>query len=411
MMSRARRVRPHAVTGSPREEGWLRVRVLVAGHTYLRRFNQRKWEAFADLSPSHASLLVVPNGWRDPHFGFVAPEPPAHPRVNLRVTRAAFRGQGTLTFHVDPRLVAAARRFRPDVVLVEQEPHSLLALQGRWLARLLPGRPAFTFFTWGSPANHRRRLRSSSLRRGALRAARLAIAGNQAACDQLRAAGFGGSIERIPQVGVDLSDPPRGTRTRLRSELGLSGVVVGFVGRLIPEKGVLDLADALAGLGHLDWTLLAIGRGPLRGALLDRLAASGLGSRLRLVEDADHQRVATLLTTLDALVLPSYATANWAEQFGHVLIEAMAAGCPVIGTKSGEIPHVVGGAGVVVPERDVATLRAALSRLIEDAALRARLAARGRSRVRCHFTHEQIARRLATCLEQSRTAVHAPSNA
>ena len=54
------------------------------------------------------------------------------------------------------------------------------------------------------------------------------------------------------------------------------------------------------------------------------------------------------------MVLPSYATANWAEQFGHVLIEAMAAGCPVIGTKSGEIPHVVGGAGVVVPERDVA---------------------------------------------------------
>ena len=386
------------------------MRVLVAGHTYLRQFNQRKWEAFADLSPRHAALLVVPNGWPDPHFGRVDPESSAHPRVHLQVTRALCRGRGALTFHVDPRVVGAARRFRPDVVLVEQEPHSLLALQARWLARLLPGRPPFTFFTWGSPSNRRRPLPPKALERGALRAARLAFAGNQAASDRLHAQGFGGLVHRIPQVGVDLPHRPDKTRTRVRAELGLAGVVVGFAGRLIPEKGVLDLANALTGLGRLDWTLLVIGRGPLRGALRDRLAAANLDRRLRLVEDADHQRVAALLTALDTLVLPSYATADWAEQFGHVLIEAMAAGCPVVGTNSGEIPNVMGDAGIVVPERDIAGLRTALRRLIEDAGLRARLAAQGRARVERRFTHDQLARRLATCLNQGLSQAAGPSD-
>ena len=153
------------------------MRVLVVSHTYLRRFNQRKWEAFADLSPGHAALLVVPNGWSDPHFGRVEPETPTHPRVRLHVARALLRGHGTLTFHIDPRLALAARRFRPDVVLVEQEPHSLLALQSRWLAGLLPGCPPFAFFAWGGPPNRRLALPLRILRRGALRAARVALPG------------------------------------------------------------------------------------------------------------------------------------------------------------------------------------------------------------------------------------------
>lgn len=387
------------------------MRVLVVSHTYLRRFNQRKWEAFADLSSRHAALLVVPHGWFDPHFGPVLPEPSAHARVTLHVARAVFRGHGTLAFHTDPRLALAARRFRPDVVLVEQEPNSLLALQARWLARLLPERPRFAFFTWGSPPNRRRPMLLRVLERGTLRAAGLALAGNRVASDRLRAAGFCRPIHRIPQVGVDLPDHPDGTRTLVQRELGLTGVAVGFAGRLIPEKGVLDLAAALTGLGHLDWTLLVVGRGPLSGALRKRFDRVHLAGRLRLVEDADHQRVCALLQALDVLVLPSYATADWAEQFGHVLIEAMAGGCPVVGTASGEIPHVIDDAGIVVPERDIAGLRCALRRLIEDAGLRARLAALGRARVRRHYTHARVARRLAWCLEQGRAATEDPPDA
>jgi glycosyltransferase involved in cell wall biosynthesis len=77
------------------------------------------------------------------------------------------------------------------------------------------------------------------------------------------------------------------------------------------------------------------------------------------------------------------------------LIEAMACGVPVIGSNSGEIPRVIGEAGLVVPEGDVAALREAIRHLAGDQELRQRLAAAGRARVLAHFTQEQVARKLA----------------
>ncbi len=96
---------------------------------------------------------------------------------------------------------------------------------------------------------------------------------------------------------------------------------------------------------------------------------------------------------LDVLVLPSRTQPNWKEQFGRVLIEAMSCGVPVIGSTCGEIPQVIGEAGLVFPEGDVAALRAALSRLIDQPELRAELARRGRARVLAEFTQAAIARR------------------
>jgi glycosyltransferase involved in cell wall biosynthesis len=72
-------------------------------------------------------------------------------------------------------------------------------------------------------------------------------------------------------------------------------------------------------------------------------------------------------------------------------MEAMACGVPVIGSASGEIPHVIGDAGLVVPEGDHVALRDAVARVLTDATLRRDLAAKGRQRVLECFTHERIA--------------------
>ena len=97
------------------------------------------------------------------------------------------------------------------------------------------------------------------------------------------------------------------------------------------------------------------------------------------------------LRELDALVLPARTQANWREQFGRVLVEAMACGVPVVGSTCGEIPGVIGDAGLVVPEGDVAALADALRRLRDDHQLRADLGGRGRARVLEHFTHAHVA--------------------
>jgi glycosyltransferase involved in cell wall biosynthesis len=91
------------------------------------------------------------------------------------------------------------------------------------------------------------------------------------------------------------------------------------------------------------------------------------------------------------LVLPSRTRPNWVEQFGRVLIEAMASGVPVVGSDSGEIPNVIGDAGLVFPEGDIGRLRAHLQSLIDDPGLWAALARRGRERVQARYTQARIA--------------------
>jgi len=99
---------------------------------------------------------------------------------------------------------------------------------------------------------------------------------------------------------------------------------------------------------------------------------------------------------LDVLVLPSRSRPNWVEQFGRVLVEAMACGVPVVGSDCGEIPHVIGDAGLVFPEGDAEALRAHLSRLMADADLRADLARRGRERVLARYTQARVAEETVT---------------
>ncbi len=106
---------------------------------------------------------------------------------------------------------------------------------------------------------------------------------------------------------------------------------------------------------------------------------------------AGAERVPEFLGGLDALVLPSLTYPNWKEQFGRVLMEAMACEVPVVGSDSGEIAHVIGDAGLVFPEGDVTALTDCLRRLRAAPELRRELAARGLARVRERYTQDRIA--------------------
>ena len=97
---------------------------------------------------------------------------------------------------------------------------------------------------------------------------------------------------------------------------------------------------------------------------------------------------------MDAFVLPSLTRPNWKEQFGRVLVEAMACETPVIGSRSGEIPGVIGDAGLLFQEGNVQELAACVRRMLDDPALYAQLAVKGRQRVLEHYTQEHIARQM-----------------
>jgi glycosyltransferase involved in cell wall biosynthesis len=166
--------------------------------------------------------------------------------------------------------------------------------------------------------------------------------------------------------------------------------VIGYVGRLVEEKGVHILLQAAAGLDG-DWVLKVVGTGPYAASLQALCAQLGIAKRVVWAGVVPSAEIPRVLNELDVLVLPSLTRRNWKEQFGRILIEAMACEVPVVGSSSGEIPHLIADAGLIFPEGDVEALRDALSRLMQEPDLRLALGQKGRARVLAHYTQQQIA--------------------
>jgi glycosyltransferase involved in cell wall biosynthesis len=215
------------------------------------------------------------------------------------------------------------------------------------------------------------------------------IAGNHDASQVLRRQGFARPIDVLPQLGVDTGRFYPQDGTPLRKQLGLSGFVAGYAGRFVPEKGLDTLIDGVAAIDGV--SLLLVGAGPMLRELQVRCSRQGIETRVRTVPPVNHEQLAPYLCTMDALVLPSRTTATWKEQFGHVLIEAMACGVPVIGSDSGAIPEVIGDAGLIFPEGRSDRLAEQLAVLRDHHDIRADFAKRGVQRVAERYTQERIA--------------------
>ena len=198
---------------------------------------------------------------------------------------------------------------------------------------------------------------------------------------------------RVIPPGVDVVrfQPDGAARAAVRARLGWSDdtPVVGFLGRFVAAKGLRLLMQALEG-GRQPWRALFVGGGPMAGEL--SAFSSAHPGRVRVLTDVAHDDVPQHLNAMDLMCAPSQTTARWREQFGRMLIEAMACGVPVVASRSGEIPHVVGDAGVIVDEADVASWRSSIERLLGDRAARRDLSARGIARARDKYAWPIVAR-------------------
>ena len=213
-----------------------------------------------------------------------------------------------------------------------------------------------------------------------------AIVGNHASGEVWRQKGYTGCMKVIPQFGIDptLFVPPS-------SRDAGRGFVIGIAGRrLVPEKGIDLLLEAVAQLPGI-WQLRIAGEGPAKSSLQALAKQLGIGDRVIFEGVLASERVPAFLQQLDVVVLPSRTLPNWQEQFGRVLVEAMACEVVVVGSDSGEIPNVIGQAGLIFPEGNVPALRDCLHRLQTNPDERLRLAKVGRERALAQFTQAQIA--------------------
>ncbi len=355
-----------------------RIRVLMVSKALVVGAYQRKLELLAS-APDLELTCVVPAAWGSQRFE------PAH-LSGYRMVVQPIRFNGSFHVFYFPRLAALLRDLHPDIVHLDEEPYNLATFLSTREALAAGARPIF--FTW---QNLERRYPPPFrwFEQWVFRHAAHAIAGNAEARDVLRRKRYHGPIAVIPQFGVD---PELFTPADPRPHAPEIDPVfkIGYAGRLVEEKGLFVLLEALAGLG-CPWRLSLFGDGPIRVALAARARNLGIGHRVFFHAAVPSVEMPRRLVQLDALALPSLTRPNWKEQFGRVLIEAMACGVPVVGSTSGEIPNVVGDAGLLVPEGDSRALRTALERLASDRALTTELSSRGRARVLERFTHQHVA--------------------
>lgn len=353
------------------------MRVLMISKACVVGIYQRKLE---EIARRNVDLLVlVPPSWRDE-------------RGEMRLERVYTTGyrletvpiilNGDFHLHFYQRIGAWMESFRPDIVHIDEEPYNVAAWQALYHARRVGAKTLF--FSW---QNLIRRYPPpfSWGERWMLRTVDYVIAGTESAAQVWRTKGYRGPLEVIAQFGTDPDlFHPAAERPADRP------FTVGYIGRLVEEKGVQVLIDALAQMDGAA-RLLVVGGGPERKRLGERAAARGLDGRVEFVPQIASMEMPAVYHRLDVLALPSLTRPNWKEQFGRVLVEAMASGVPVVGSDSGAIPDVIGDAGLIVPEGDAAALAAALTRLRDDLALRSALQAKGRERALARFTHASVA--------------------
>lgn len=324
--------------------------------------------------------LVVPRRWGSQELENVQPD-----GYRLEVMECRF--SGSHHFHFYPGLARVIGSDHWDVIHIDEEPFNYAAYQSTKLSSGNGTRSVF--FTWQNllktyPPPF------SLFEKGVFQKAAGAIAGSAEAGEVLRKRGFEKPVVVVPQFGVSPDVFCRQDRSGLRRRLGLEGFVVGYVGRIVREKGLDTLARAFAGLSG-ESRLVLVGSGPFEKTLKQLIESVGVSERTRWIPWVDSRQVPEYLNAFDLLVLPSRTCRHWKEQFGRVLVEAMACETCVVGSDSGEIPTVIGDAGLVFREGEDIELGGHLRCLMDDPALRCELGRRGRQRVLEHFTHAKIA--------------------
>jgi glycosyltransferase involved in cell wall biosynthesis len=359
------------------------MRVLMISKALVAGTSQRKLEELAKL-PGVELTLVTPAYWQSDDGSKLMLERLYTTGYRMIVTPLSLNGNFHL--HYYPQLGRIMREVRPEIVHIDEEPYNFSTFHAMMLSQKHKARALF--FTW----QNLYRTYPPPFRQMELynyRHAASALAGNRDAETVLRRKGYRGPVRIIPQFGFDTDIYKRSEMRKPRS--ANDPFTLGFFGRLVEQKGLPLMIEALTGLPEY-CRVLFIGNGPMKSVLEEQATRQGVAHRVTFKAGVPTYEIPNELQQLDALVLPSLTRPNWIEQFGRVLPEAMACETPVIGSRSGEIPHVISDAGLVFEEGNVQALAACVRELLDDPTLYATLATKGRQRVLDNYTQEQIAR-------------------
>jgi glycosyltransferase involved in cell wall biosynthesis len=376
----------------------------MVGHQFqVAAEGQAKARALARLGDLEI-LTLAPERYREAETRWRFASLPMDPRFLFRIERVrmAWSGPGKWYLQWYPDAERTVADFQPDVIDLWEEPWGLLSAQfcgirnrvcpkaalvsetEQNISRVLP--PPFEWF-----------------RRRTFQKADYLIGRSVEAVDVARQKGYQGPAQVVGNgVDLELFSPSPHRQSQARFGMDAEAFHVGYAGRLVPEKGVLDLLEALSGL-PAEYHLWMSGSGVLEPQLQQH-------PRVRCLGSLSRSDLAKFFSAIDVLVLPSRTTPTWKEQFGRVLIEAQACGAPVIASRSGSMPGVLGSSALVFEEGSVSELQNLLRKLRQEPALRLELAEAGKARVEAFYSWDAIAHQMRgvyrECVLRRRARLH-----
>lgn len=372
--------------------------LLVVSHSCATAINQQFYADLQQVTGWEITLLV-PGNWINEYGKPIASQWPGfHGRI---IYRDVWKSGNIILHAYRGSMKRLLTDVNPDVIYVNHEPYAVATAQIFWANRRSIARPIGFYscqnivkkypppFRWTESFVYRQSSFSFPI---------------TASVDAVhRAKGYLGPSTLMP-LGLDPSVYHRhDDNTWIRSDLGAEPgqVLLGFLGRFVPEKGLATLLNALAKIRHLNWQLALIGAGPFETELRRLIDQLSLSDRVTLRGYIPHPDAPKYFSAFDVTLLPSETQPNWKEQFGRVILESLACGTSVIGSNSGEIGTLVNelGGGLVFPERDANALAAAIAQLIESNSLRMSLAQNGQQKVLESYTTKTLAARFAQTIE------------
>jgi glycosyltransferase involved in cell wall biosynthesis len=356
-------------------------RALVVSHLCADPMNRGKLRALGGLGV--AVSVAVPERWV-PSGSDAAQRTSWEGDGELSIVPVEVRGDlrqpATLRWH-RKTLRRLVTDFRPDIIHVDEEawtPAAELATRlGRRLGVPCVIAPVEPLAPGLSLAQRLRRKQTYAGVRGI-------VAGNALALALAARHRPDAPAVVIPRVGVS---PPVLAQRAPHADLA-----IGFLGRLVPQRGLDLIFRSCVGLVGR-WTLTVVGTGPSQEELEGLAERLGIAARVTWLGALPRGAIREVWPRLDCVVIPSRTTPRWVETEGRAAVDAMAHGLPVVVTRSGVLPHLVGEAGKVIPEEDVPALTAALQDLRDDAPARERLGAAARRRIMEEYSDVAVARK------------------
>lgn len=358
------------------------MRVLRIAHASLTPRLRERERSLVRNYPVVDLEVVTTEKWREAEVDVEITADDLFPVTKAR--RLLSRHVQLFAYNPQP-IVAALRRHRPHLIDLNAEPYSVACAEVLTLRNWFAPRAALVLQTcqnifrdYPPPFNW--------LERRALKQVAAAYPCSETARELLQLKGFDKPTPVVP-FGVDLTAFAPSDRAERKDQ----PLTIGFVGRMLPGKGLNVLAEALTKLRSENWRLLVVGDGPERKPFQQALTESGLLERTTFTGALNYDEMPPLFQKIDVLAIPTETTKRIREQFGRVIVEAMACGVPVVGSTCGAIPEVIDDVGLVFPERDAGALAEALRRMLTDAELRAEFAREGRRRVEQHYSWDCVA--------------------